>query len=307
MKHVQLVLTLVAVGMVGFLAGRWTGEQGERAAYSILSPRIPSPRQKVAAKVSAIPGKEEWTTGTVNNSQSGVRQASEDAPYGQKEAREYALRLYELTVSSISGSYDYDSDEALEGLCNMHRLNEHVAGALIERYMNGIRGNRDELFAVEYVLVCGGPSVAAFLNDRLNDPTASPLERKRILMALDTAKGWYPSAKIPIDGTLAGTANRLLESNDPLERKAGVTLLGGFKESVEGTAFRLKTVMENDEDVLVRCAAIRSIGRLGTSTARRYIDDFVKTLQFTEYGRNATPDTGERILGAVKYANKQLR
>lgn len=118
--------------------------------------------------------------------------------------------------------------------------------------------------------------MARFLNERLNDPQASEVERLNLIATIDPTSGsWIPISKVPVDDALASTATVLLQRTSERDRRLGAALLGGYSSARSQSV--LINVIDSDPDPRVKAVAIRSLARVGDRSCIEYLVRFNET------------------------------
>ena len=197
-----------------------------------------------------------------------------------------------------------DPEQLLEMLGRLGDLGEEEAAYFVQQYLasKGKGGSAVEReAALMLAVLSGGEYVADFLSDFLTDPTTPRADRIRFLQNIgNPMEPAYSMDRIPMDGALAVTAYDLLESRNSLERKGAASLLGGL-DTPQSRA-TLEQVVENERDLRVRIAAIRSLGRVGDLSTKEFLQRFSRTLAASPRSRPF-----KRLKGPLKGAIRKLQ
>jgi HEAT repeat protein len=182
-----------------------------------------------------------------------------------EEKKSTALEIYNLYLD-VENSKSVASDKMLKLLGQLPDLGTDGASVFLRLYKEN-QGKEDKsqerLNALSLALTIGGPDVATFVNELLNQPDLPELDRENLLSTLGGLDGsFFNMARLPVrDAELGQTGFKLIQSKDPSERLGGVGLLGGLRtpQAVMG----LQQTLETDSDLHVRVAAVRALGASG--------------------------------------------
>lgn len=127
--------------------------------------------------------------------------------------------------------------------------------------------------ALELALGSGGPEAAALLKEIFGNPSTPKAERVVAGICL-SGDGLITRmmATVPVDPELAGLGMNALAMGDPLERQAGVGILG--LQATDSARSSLQSLAVQDRDEQVRVAALRALGRVGDPSTFEYLRSY---------------------------------
>jgi len=130
---------------------------------------------------------------------------------------------------------------------------------------------KHDSIALELALGSGGPEAAALLKEILGSPSTSMAERIQVGISL-SGEGLLTTimaTSVPVDPELANLGMSSLALTNPLERLAGVGILG--LQSSDQSRSALQSLVVQDKDEQVRIAALHALGRVGDRSTLEYL------------------------------------
>lgn len=127
--------------------------------------------------------------------------------------------------------------------------------------------------ALELALGSGGPEAAALLKEILGNPSISKAERVSVGISL-TGEGLLTQmgSSVRVDSELANLGINSLALADPLERLAGIGILG--LQSSDSSRLALQNLVVQDPNEQVRIAALHALGRVGDRSTLDYLHSY---------------------------------
>lgn len=218
-----------------------------------------------------------------------------------EEKRAAAKKVYDDVLGLDDDAED--GDALMEMLGRLGDLGEEEAAYFMEQYLANLGKSgspKEREAALMLAILSGGPRVADFLSDLLNDPGMPRADRVRLLMSIGSPRQpVYSMDRIPVTSSLAQTAFGMVDSSKPVERRGGAAMLGGLNSSA--SRYSLEALVQNDRDFRVRIAAIQSLGRVGDQGSKYFLMNFQGTL-------SARPKSKiyKRLKGPLKGTIKKL-
>jgi len=145
----------------------------------------------------------------------------------------------------------------------------------------------------------GGEGVALLLKERLQDSGVPSRHADSLRIALGDISGWVVNLQnIPVDQTLANLSLLMTRSTNPLDRRAGASLLGLWNDSK--AAEHLKVLITTESNGQVLSAAIKALARTKDASAAEFLRTYSASLA-------RLPDSDRRnVEGWIRYAIEEL-
>ena len=264
------IVGLLCGGVGGFLLGKGSSRQ------NATSTRVPPPVKPVLTTRERDPEidrlKDEVRRHEETIKSLRAERSSPKPAMTLKEKLAHAAMTYEAYRQLGTGA-SVDEKAYQRSLALAGALDKDMGPYFVEKYRASPQADPD-ILAMTLALQCGGAEVTDLLVERFNDPTATRMELNNLCRAMSGIDGWLTSfSDLVMNERVRETAERLMRSENHLDRRGGAGLLGiGPTEHGERL---LREMAVNDVNFYVRAAAFRSIGRIGKGDSIEFLTTFL--------------------------------
>jgi|GEM_PF-4038308 len=266
---VALAVSLLTLGAG---SGYWVGsKRAVRAEISESGKDSSNPNLKTGSEeIASGRGNSSFELSTlralVQSQERAIKSLKDELATSKKEpglSLEEKLRHAALTYLTYKNLGTGVVDEAAykRAMALFAALDSDMGPYFAQKYKESAGGEMDHT-ALTLGLSCGGGEMTDLILERFNDPNAPRMELNNLCRAMSGIDGWLTSFdNLVMNDRVRETAERLLRSENPLERRGGAGMLGiaptQYSEQV------LKDIASNDANGYVRAAALKSLGRVG--------------------------------------------